>query len=103
MGVSYLAHPDGTPATQESVMALLVEHKLTVNHQRDKAGDRGSRVHDALETWAAMGTVPHPDDFSDEDRGYVQGLSDFLTTANIEPVAHEVMVGIPLNIGEFEA
>ena len=86
-------HPDAIDEQAKLIESLLTAHKLTVNHQRDKAGDRGSRVHDALETWAAMGTVPHPDDFSDEDRGYVQGLSDFLTTANIEPVAHEVMVG----------
>jgi len=91
--MSYLAHQDGTPATLESVMALMVQEKLTVNHARDKAGDRGKAVHDALEVWAKNGLMPDPMMFPFEQHGYVVGLCKFLRDVNPEPVAAEVMVG----------
>lgn len=89
----YLAHPDGTPATQQSVMDLLVQHKLTVNHVRDKAGDRGQAVHDAFEIWARDGVFPDPSMFPPEEAGYVVGLCTFLEHTNAVAEAQEVMVG----------
>lgn len=77
----------------DSVVSLLTEHKLTVNHVRDKAGQRGVTVHDALEKWALDGTVPNPDRWPDEQSGYVHGLVSFLEAAAPEPQQTEVMVG----------
>lgn len=65
-------------ATVENVVALLNKQKLTVNHVRDKAGDRGHSVHTALEAWIADGTVPVPDFYPETERGYVTGLAKFL-------------------------
>ena len=91
---SYLAHEvSGTPATLESVMPLIVSEKLSTNHARDKAGDRGISVHDAFETWCVTGNKPDPSIFPDEERGYVEGLNAFLDDVNPEPYAAEVMVG----------
>jgi hypothetical protein len=91
---SFLTHnTDNTQATQESIVALLTEHKLTVNHVRDKAGDRGQSVHDAFEAWARTGLKPDPSIYPDEERGYVEGLLAFLADVpTIEPIAAEVLV-----------
>jgi hypothetical protein len=76
-------------ATPENVCDLLNREKLTVNHVRDKAGDRGQATHDAFEAWAALGTLPNPDAqvedeeqgtrflYPEEERGYVEGLRKF--------------------------
>lgn len=77
----------------DAVVALLTTHKLTVNHVRDKAGERGTTVHDALEAWATNGTVPNPDDYADGQRGYVAGLVAFLTDAKITATSAEMIVG----------
>ena len=92
--MGYLAHPDGTPATQESVMALLVQEKLTVNHVRDSAARRGTSVHSALESWAVTGTLADPDDFPEEEQGYVKGLNAFLADCKggLESINSELMV-----------
>ena len=84
---------DCTRLSTEAAIEALTNHKLTVNHQRDKAGDRGSRVHAAFEEWAKTERVPNPDDFSDEDRGYVKGLVKFLEEVQPRPRACEVLVG----------
>jgi len=90
---SHLAHHYGGQATRESVVDLLTEHKITVNHQRDKAGDRGQSVHDAFEAWARTGLKPDASIYPDEERGYVEGLLAFLADVpSIEPIAAEVLV-----------
>ena len=81
------------PATKESVVQKLTERQLTVNHQRDRAGDRGTAVHDAFELWAREGRLPDPEMFPEEERGYVVGLNAFLADIQPEPLAAEVMVG----------
>jgi hypothetical protein len=92
--MAYLAHLDGTPATQESVMALLVQEKLTVNHTLGKAAKRGTAVHDAFEVWAKTGAFPDEKMYPPEERGYILGLQSFLyAVPSVEPVACEVMVG----------
>ncbi len=94
--MGYLVHRDGTPATKESVVALLTEHKISCNHQRDKAADRGTNVHDALEQWARSNGefFPTPQNFPEEERPYVEGLLQFLDdAAGTKPVLCEVMVG----------
>ena len=81
-------------ALPDTVVALLTQHKLTVNHVRDKAGDRGTSVHNALEVFLETGKMPDPSMYHDEQAGYVQGLCGFLfdcpTMLSIES---EVMVG----------
>jgi hypothetical protein len=90
--------------TKEEVVALLTEYKLTVNHVKGKAADRGTSVHAALEAWYVQKTtgnispdgnayMPDPQFFPEEERLYVQGLVNFLTDAKLEPVASEVTVG----------
>lgn len=83
----------GDLADEDSVIGLLTQHQLTVNHVRDKASDRGQAVHDALENWAATGLPPDPGVFPEEQRSYVKGLTYFLRAIpSAEPVATEVMV-----------
>lgn len=80
-------------AGKEQIIALATKHKLTVNHVRDRAGDRGNAVHDALEVWATTGALPDPSIYPPQEMGYVAGLVTFLEHAMPEPVASEVMVG----------
>jgi hypothetical protein len=98
--VKHLAHPDGTPATKESVVELLKEHKITCNHVKDAGGRRGQSAHDALEAWAEHGRLPNPEVYDEEERGYVVGLRKFLETVEagaenggLTDVETEVMVG----------
>lgn len=85
---------DGEPLSKEAIVGLLTAHKLTVNHVRDKAADRGTAVHDAFETWCRTGFKPDPSLFLEADRGYINGLLKFLEDAKgVEPLACEVMVG----------
>lgn len=81
-------------ATVDDVVDLLKKQKLTVNHVRDKAGARGTAVHDVLEMWATGQDLPKLEMFPPEEQGYVAGLFAFLRDVpSAEPVASEVMVG----------
>lgn len=75
------------------VIPLLTKHKLTVNHVRDKAGERGTSVHDAAETWATTGELPHPPSHQPHEQGYVKALHAFITDSGVTPLAAEVLVG----------
>jgi hypothetical protein len=75
-----------------AIVDELKERKLTVNHQRDKAADRGTNVHSALESWAETGITPDPRFFPENERGYVQGLVNFINDAHPHPLQSEVMV-----------
>jgi hypothetical protein len=77
----------------EQVEELLTKHKLTTNHVRDKAGDRGMAVHDALEVWAKSGSLPDPEMYPPHEQGYVLGLIAFLNHTMLEPVSSEIIVG----------
>ena len=79
----------------EAVTALLVTHKLTVNHVKGKAATRGLSVHDALERWCRTKDVPDPADYPQEEAGYVKALVLFLVEKQPEPLKFEVMVGSP--------
>lgn len=77
----------------DAMIDLLTQKKITVNHQRDKAGDRGQAVHDALESWARNGHMPDPSIYPPEQEGYVRGLVAFLRDIpSAEPVGAEVLV-----------
>ena len=91
--------PDGSTglvvAGQEQVVSLLKTHKLTTNHVKSSAGDRGQSAHDALEVWCETGEMPNPEFWRPEERGYVVGLRMFLEDlqkGGIEPLDHEVIV-----------
>ncbi len=88
----------GWQATTESIVDLLKQEKLTVNHVRDKAGERGTNVHDALEQWAKSGGefFPTPAEFPEAERGYVEGLLAWIDDLQPKPVLWEVMVGSEL-------
>jgi len=80
------------PASTEELVALLTQNQLTVNHVRDRAGDRGLAVHDALEGWAETGRLPDPTMYAATEAGYVRALVKFLRDVDPEPIASEVMV-----------
>lgn len=80
-------------ATQESLDDALKRHGLNVQQSMDKASDRGSNVHDALEMWAATRTIPDPAAYPIHERPYVEGLVMFLRDAMVEPDGHEILVG----------
>jgi hypothetical protein len=58
-------------ATVEQAVDLLKKQHLTVNHVRDKAGQRGTAVHDVLELWATGERLPDLDLFPPSEQGYV--------------------------------
>jgi hypothetical protein len=70
-------------ASAQQVVDMLTAHKMTVNHTLTKAGDRGTRVHDAFEEWCRTGRMPVADG---EDAGYLSGLRSLLQAieSNVE-------------------
>lgn len=89
--------PDGQfyVATEEMLVKLLTQEKLTTNHVRDDAAVRGQNAHDAFEAWAAIGEVPDPDDYPLHERGYVQALVNFIRDADggFNAESQEIVVG----------
>jgi hypothetical protein len=85
--------PSFEKATAKRVVELLKKHSLTVNDVRDKAGTRGTGVHNALEAWASTEDLPEPEKAPDDEKGFVTGLVRFLTDAQPRSLASEVMVG----------
>ena len=82
-------------ASTDDIVALLTERKLTVNHKKDQAADRGLSIHGAFEDWAADQSYrPDPFYFTESERPYVEGLNRFLDDLpDVEGVEAEVMVG----------
>lgn len=94
--MGYLALEDGTPATKDSIVELLVEEKISSNHQRDKAADRGVNVHDSLENWVKFGHPLDPEEYPEEQQGYFKGLQSFLVDVSVKGLPKteaELMVG----------
>lgn len=80
-------------AGMDQLVDVLNVQKLTVNHVRDKAGDRGQSVHDAFETWAQGGGLPDPEMYPPTEQGYILGLLAFLRDVpSAVPEASEVLV-----------
>jgi hypothetical protein len=81
---------------RKAVCDLLTANKISTNHVRDDASDRGVNVHAAFEQWANDQRItPQPIVFEEHEQGYVQGLRDFLTAITVgEPteIEAEVMV-----------
>jgi hypothetical protein len=79
---------------KKNIRGLLTQHKLCVNSTLNRAGNRGTNVHRALEDWCLEGVMPHPEIYPDEERGYIEGLVKFLNDFGAPTDIHtEVMVG----------
>lgn len=76
-------------------IALMRSKGLGAEAKREAGADRGTAVHDALQTFCEDGTVPGLGDFPDATRGYVQGLCAWLLDAEPEPELVEQIVGSP--------
>lgn len=83
-------------AGEDEVVRLLKQEKLTTNHIKSSAGERGQSAHDAFEIYMREGHKPDPEMFPPEERGYIVGLLEFLRDIElgaIEPESMEVTVG----------
>jgi hypothetical protein len=76
---------------KDALVDLLNTSRLTVNHVKNKAADRGNGVHNALEAWAAVGAMPNEADFTYEEKGYIRGLIQFLIVAEAAGLKAEMM------------
>lgn len=77
----------------EFITGLLTEEKLTTNHVRDKAGERGQSAHDLFERWAKTGAIPDERIVPLAEQGYTIGVKKFLADSGLVPDASEVTVG----------
>jgi hypothetical protein len=84
---------EGVAGNTDRFVELLKEHKLTVNHNLDRASDRGTSVHLGLERWCETGVLPDPEKWPEEERGYIRGLVGFLEAVQPTPIHSELMVG----------
>jgi hypothetical protein len=75
----------------DDAVDLLNLHRLTVNHVRDGAGDRGTETHEVGEGLAA-GVIPDLDAIEPERRGYPEGLIAAWLDLRPQPVATERVV-----------
>ncbi len=83
---------DKAPVAVRNIIDALTPNKISCNHVRDKAGVRGTTVHDALERWATDGTLPDPEFYAEGQQGFVRGLRLFIEEAAIRPTHTEVIV-----------
>lgn len=92
------------PGNWEILESELKRDKETPNHARNKSAARGTGVHDAAELWALEQTVPNPNDFPEEERGYVQALALWITEQKPEYIETEIPVGSAEHgfIGKFD-
>lgn len=74
---------------------LVVDNKLSINHQTASAATRGVNVHSAFEKWAEDQSYrPIVDTYPETEQGYIRGLISFLDDlGEVEDVESEVMVG----------
>jgi hypothetical protein len=80
---------------KKRIAKLLTLNKLTVNHVRDDAGDRGQDAHDAFETWVNTGILPEPRAWPHDQQGYIRALRTFIDEHELECFDTEVMVASP--------
>lgn len=81
------------PETPDGLRQLLKDRGLTPWSKRDRAGARGTAVHDALERLAQDEDVPDPARYPAEERGHVLSLVRWYLHFRPEFEAVEVMVG----------
>ena len=76
----------------DEVVKELTKHKLTVNHVKTKAADRGVGAHHALEQLAATGRLDLSK-IEPEDQGYASAVLDWWLEAKPTECVTEQMVG----------
>jgi len=79
----------------EQAVHIMRERGLGAEAKRDAGASRGTAVHDALQAYCESGKIPKLADYSDEVRGYVQGVAAWILEASPEPVMCEQIVGSP--------
>ena len=62
----------------------------TPNSVRDKAGDRGTAIHEALERYGKSGEIPVPADFNEEDHARITGIAKWLVENRPEFLGSEI-------------
>jgi len=90
----------------EMTRDLMKRKGLRTWQSRDKAADRGTSVHRALEGWAMSdgGELVSPEVFPQAEQGYVIGLNRFLSESGFVPTKSEVIVASLLHglAGRFD-
>jgi hypothetical protein len=81
------ASPEGVELLPtDRVVDELKKHKLTTNHVRDTAAQRGTDVHALAEHWVQSKEVPQGD-------GHEESLRNFIETEKVRPLEAETLVG----------
>ncbi len=87
-----LVPADEWPGAKDDLREILRQRGLTPWSKRDKAAERGTWVHDVLESLGQDGEVADLAKFPDEVRGHVQSLYRWFLAFRPEFVALEVQV-----------
>lgn len=78
---------------QDSIWRELEAAKLTFEHVRDQAAQRGTNVHEgALRRLAETGQPPDYEGLSEEERGYAKAVTSFWLDHNPNPLQWEQLV-----------
>lgn len=84
-------------AARKALCDQLTAQKISTNHVKDDAGDRGTSVHTAFEQWAADQRItPQPEVFPPAEQQYAAALAEFLRELSLggpTDIEAEVMVG----------
>ena len=77
---------------RKALSALLSEHKLSTNHVRDTAGNVGTTIHKAIESYFRTSHLPNPDDYNEAVQPKLRGAIKYLTEKDPEPIHTEIVV-----------
>ena len=90
--------------TVDEAHRIMREHGMGAEAKRNAGATRGTAVHDALAAYCMTGKIPQLADLSDEARGYVQAVADWLIELAPEPILSEQIVGSPTHgfAGRFD-
>lgn len=93
----------GIPAPERTMMrkgkaktrleAAVIENKLTTNHVKEDAGERGTLIHNAVERIGTHDEIPSMDDYPPELRGYIRAIARWWMEQEPELHRQEVIVG----------
>lgn len=71
---------------------LVVKNRISTNHIRDEAGDRGTLIHDAINKIAIEDAVPDLDSVPEEFRPYIRAISLWWLDQEPEIIEQEIIV-----------
>jgi hypothetical protein len=74
------------------IEALVIENKLSTNHVRDKAADRGTEIHEAINIAGVEQRLPDITTFTEEMRPYIQAFSRWWLDQDPELLEMELLV-----------